>query len=855
MDPYAHGGAAGPVRRTFSSLATQGGLTVTLRPIKQNPQLAGIIVKGYSYSDVFLEDLPVAQLDVARSEDFSILDRITSGPPADPSAIYGTANAMPTMNQPGMDPEALAGHLNPAFSQTASGPFTPGMNMGMERQMEIPTQQYGRDRGDFGQAGNIDQAMQQHSGQTLQSPAFAAGPSGVRTSLPIQSAQKALPGMYSRMAVSHHGGAPGSENLRRVYHRHLSSIPHDYEEEEQGFASSGIGSNGDARESHMFLPHVTTKTDSNILEPYSDLHHSEIPTTSNSIHIDTQDREEENQLNDISITSRAVLPHLRSDKSEGSSWNVGSNPAALSASAKNHLSSTQPQLGLSDSSVPYDVAAANTLNQGIGFQSRGVDGNNMNQVSSDVTRRRVSEFDDSNRATLNSVGNGNMVIERSADYNTITSRQESTDGVSEQLLPLTAAEQKLNEVQQEVSRLNLMQTPKERQFLGKLPNSVENGRHRLGSMSGMPSNNVENTDFVTKTAYQDSTTSNTLVAENQSPPTAAQRHVTEIRQNLNQVELSRDSESRVSPHMNGYAPQQQRFVDYRQPVIVEDPVTTATGSDQNNPMPLDIARSQFKSSSSNIGENRNHEISSSIPGYLSAEEHTLQIDPQTDTESTSNNISFQQASSGQENISQLGTSSNFGMKALNVIQNGIKLLSGYVDDDSNDSGSHDDQTFSDADGTIDNMNQQDKTSYQNIPIVQSGSEIKLDSTSSQYGKSSLYDSDGIEDNNAARKFDGICLHNSTHCTCGMLDERLKPTEECLFVINENASPMICARRPCNAKLVCACAPGATAICRRTEIKTILVPAAVNHHVSSEPNVVFCKREQLDHGIGVLTPIL
>lgn len=100
--------------------------------------------------------------------------------------------------------------------------------------------------------------------------------------------------------------------------------------------------------------------------------------------------------------------------------------------------------------------------------------------------------------------------------------------------------------------------------------------------------------------------------------------------------------------------------------------------------------------------------------------------------------------------------------------------------------------------------------------------------------------------------DGLCLHNSTHCSCGMV-EATTP-EECLFVVNENSNPMICVRRPCSGKMVCACAPGANMLCKHTTVKTILV-ATVKHGDMGGDDVILCKRDTLEDGVHVLMPMM
>ena len=110
--------------------------------------------------------------------------------------------------------------------------------------------------------------------------------------------------------------------------------------------------------------------------------------------------------------------------------------------------------------------------------------------------------------------------------------------------------------------------------------------------------------------------------------------------------------------------------------------------------------------------------------------------------------------------------------------------------------------------------------------------------------------------NGPAGLEGMCIDNSTHCSCGMAEKRSGQQEECLFVVREDVSPMICARQPCSGHLICACASGANTLCERSMVKHILVPASVHKHgVTEEPNAVLCKREVIEQGVGVLTPII
>lgn len=94
-------GAAKPLRHKFSGIVTQGGLTIALRPIKQNPQIAGVIIEGFSYADTLLSEIPTVPASPMENADMSILDGVGPRVPDDPSLIYDPSTN-PKFNSPGV---------------------------------------------------------------------------------------------------------------------------------------------------------------------------------------------------------------------------------------------------------------------------------------------------------------------------------------------------------------------------------------------------------------------------------------------------------------------------------------------------------------------------------------------------------------------------------------------------------------------------------------------------------------------------------------------------------------------------------------------------------------------------------
>lgn len=109
---------------------------------------------------------------------------------------------------------------------------------------------------------------------------------------------------------------------------------------------------------------------------------------------------------------------------------------------------------------------------------------------------------------------------------------------------------------------------------------------------------------------------------------------------------------------------------------------------------------------------------------------------------------------------------------------------------------------------------------------------------------------------AGNGLDGMCVDNDKYCSCGKVDQMKQEVEDCLFVVEERANPMVCIKRLCGPKLVCACAPGANALCKKSTAKSILVTAHVARHDSAEDSsMVLCRKESLEHGIAILSEVL
>lgn len=121
LDMFGAAGGAAPIRKKFKGISTHDGLTVVLRPVKQNPQIAGIIIEGHSYQNTVLEDLPKVPGDPSvPAPDFSVVNRVAPQMHVDPSLLYDP-NADPKFrkseaNAPPQFP-LLGASAGTAFSQ------------------------------------------------------------------------------------------------------------------------------------------------------------------------------------------------------------------------------------------------------------------------------------------------------------------------------------------------------------------------------------------------------------------------------------------------------------------------------------------------------------------------------------------------------------------------------------------------------------------------------------------------------------------------------------------------------------------------------------------------------------------
>ena len=109
FDIYRHAkGCHVALKRSFPHIITKDGLTVVLRPIRQNPQIGGIIISGHSYSDTLMNSLPLAPALPNDRPDFNSMRAMLQVPPVDPALLYDPATN-PKFNVKGAKPPPANG--------------------------------------------------------------------------------------------------------------------------------------------------------------------------------------------------------------------------------------------------------------------------------------------------------------------------------------------------------------------------------------------------------------------------------------------------------------------------------------------------------------------------------------------------------------------------------------------------------------------------------------------------------------------------------------------------------------------------------------------------------------------------
>lgn len=685
LDPFRSGGPAGPVRRKFKGVATQGGLTIALRPIKQNPQIAGVVISGYSYSPAFLSDLPTKAQGPDTALDFSIVDSTGPVVPPDPEMVY--------------DPS-----LNPKFKTGISGgsPTTAGSFR------SPPTGN--TDRSSLGMRPSIPS-----SGQSFAFPSPGNQfPSGLR------SFQTPGPNTFGIQASNEIQGSPGM-GTGGAYRRRLASY-NDYGESEVDVATRIESLNNKIAQEQYAMN----------LEKGRDIQPSNAQPVTNEGRI------------------------------------IGGQNQGYNA---------QPH-------------ATNTFQQGVSLPEQGGPPSFKQNEPSSYGYGIIGATE--SQAAMQSPQGPGAPLQREAS---------SLNGADPNALRDDAT-QAFYQAQSEA-----MQTPTHYQS----QSATQSSSGWSGDQTRMPG--------------QDSQQAPGMVRQNENPNAQMPSAGTPLVPNYDGAQTT----ERQYQGQNGMG-----FNSHGAPAGPAE-LNNERGGQFGNSAPL----YQSPAGESNRAPQEAGQVSGNHGGYIEAPSNNMEQAQSLDMIQTRHVERMVQPNG------QLPEAPQYGRQGS----------SGSIDQRNNNMG----QRYSSPDMTggaqgLSQQGQLPSSGRQTIPGFPDIPGMPGSEGAGQEAEPSQSWTPGIH--NGPAGLEGMCIDNSTHCSCGMAEQRSGQQEECLFVVREDVSPLICARRPCNAQLVCACAAGANTLCKRSVVKHILVPASVHKHgVTEEPNVVLCKREVIEQGVGVLSPII
>lgn len=696
LDPFRSGGAAGPVRRKFKGIATQGGLTVALRPIKQNPQIAGIVIKGYSYSNALREDLPTVSGDPMRNVDFSVLENVRPQKVADPDLHYD-----PSLNPKFKDSvEDTKSQLYSARTQSA--PF--GHSIG-----SAPT--LGQSAGLFNtQTGSASNS------QSYSYPSSSSGISGASGALSPMSG-------VNMQSSNPPGPYPSSLLVRPAvaYRRTLTSYPNDYAQPDSDVMSRLESLNSKISQEQLVMNSVSNSAPSTrgmyashdqavTLGSPSQGYNNQLSTSARTQGVLSSPEETGSYSPDFQ--GRTQMAQATGIPQQGeASYSGGTDPTILGDAAQ-RLYQAQSETMPVRSQYQHESSSSS----GAGWPVKQRDSVNQGHQQHHVGMVPASETTDSNF--------GSSATTHSEGYPSDSYQSAST---------------------------------------GAYPYHFDDQR-RLSSQTAATTRNERNeargfpTSDGTSVDDRPSTDSYRMTTEREQMPLGQGAHTS----STTQTDAETSSRHLIqTPHVARLA-------------------HPAEGDGE-------IAQNAVEERKMNSREDN---------GNIA-----LYREPYASTGAESNGRGAQYPASTRQTVPNVPGLPN------------IPSLPGLPELPGSESGGGDEGEMPERPPTP-----------------------------------------GIH--NGLTGLDGMCIDNSTHCSCGMVDQTRMRPEECLFVVNEDVSPMICARRPCSGRLVCACAPGANSLCKRSFVKHILVPATIHKHgVTEEPNVVLCKREHIEQGVGVLTPII
>lgn len=804
FDPFREGGAAGGIVKKFTNIATQNGLTIALRPIIQNPQIAGIVIQGYSYSDALLEDIPTVTSHLPPSDDFSVLNNIGPRTPADPSILYdpnanpkfknsgGSANRGPPPPPP---PPGGAGSID--LSLSSQTPATQSSN--------FPGAYGGSSSAGFGSAV----------------PGMGGPGAGGDSGAPMggygaQAASKPMGNMGGGYGMGGYGGqsqySAGGYG-QPVYRRRLSSFP---EPVEVDFPSS---------------------TSTSMTEPMG-------PTFSQPQGPGTSFTGDGNAFAGSMISS-GTDPYQRG---------VGNHDGMMQAQSSSQIAGPPPTpmemqgTPMGPPGLPNEV---NLPSSPSGFSASGVTGYRSSPGMSAPSVMSNNQEIPSTRGALSTSGMSSPSMMNMNDEASI--RAPSSSGMNEGYGGSFVRERSATNYGSDQGMLGEPTTPRSgrtmsgnsgMEFEGRRDEREVEGISGKGS-GGIPRSSSIHTEFVAEPRGSNErwihreaqAQSEQLQKLNVDGDPVRSERVDSVSRtagenpnldhsgHLGQMEhIERNSGHRTYDHENDHQGSDRGFphVD----VGVERTTSHRAGDDNGY-------------ESEHGGRYNRHGIRNGIGSRASrsvdAQQELMEPHPSH----------FGDNDMGAPAHSRLHTRHVERVATQNEAparHDGLKM--GEQRDLSGRGGNHE---------------------YRNTRMMSEGGHEPRRMKKS--GRFQRGEDPGLEEgnyppppgiHNGVAQLEGVCIHNETHCSCGMTDQ---PTDEpCLVVMNNSTNPMICAESECNGHLVCACAAGANSLCRRSTVSSILVAVPNSRKGGSfvpgfDNNVKLCRRETLEQPIEVLIPML
>lgn len=899
FDPFRAGGAAGAIRRRFEDIPTQGGLTIALRPIVQNPQIAGLIIRGYSYSDALLTDLPTVPASESESEDFSILKSISPRLPADPALIYDPAlnpkfkpDKEPLAGAPNSAPApfiasqpALRAATNPAFAPLQPPTYgSPTSSEGM---------QYGNPTARMAtqfpmQAGSSSPTFFHRRLASIPEPPASAGSDGAQRFDASGTPTETEPTLDYAFPDANQAGAAMASPQQSWFDGSLPLPPSTDNLAQQPSSTNGFAisnpsfTNGMVQQPHSMDTPVpqTSSTESLTSLPSPPLHNTVMPqppsTDGQSFQqdhmVDHQALLQPGTPQNAAVSTALPKPNtpLTGDQAIAAALTIEQHQISMEEALPlpPNQEGAAPLLPIQEGASPlYGSSEKPTLEN----QEQEVNENKFHQAQTESLQQGPMLSAPMTEASAMRSDAGPIPV-AVTEENGLTAdiAQHPRTAHAEYL----AGQVKDDSAQQDVSEASMLGGNSPLAAAGQSVNRpdvrTEDSVQNNGGLSEEPVAVMVHPqqDVLAErnpTADFSSGTENHLIAP-------------EIAKDLTDEQIMGNSRVQVGDRSNAASGQ-----DVQSSVHQLGMERGAFKSTEHQNIGLDgsqrhLSPPQARAVSNGKGINYPTRSSSMIP---QAGIHNAGI-PQAGGSPSVKIISLAESGALErptENMAQKGIQGMSGILRKNDAMS-LKVQSNpithHVDDlvQSLQRGTMGMAAPVEAPGNkVQAMSPQQVPNYEsygrgntNAPAVPSFQAANTGSVT-EGGKQpnplehrNLMAGPGIHNGNP--RLDGICVDNSTHCSCGMVDPMEQAPEECLFVIDEHPGSVMCVRRPCSAKVVCACSPGASLLCKRSLVRSILVPipgkdqtSDQTSSLSHQPNLIPCKREVFEHGVGVLTPII